>query len=140
MFCQSGRVVKRTQAGWLLDERASAAREKLDAAHASHYDAKENSDALRELRLLQSLGLDFHREGRTPLLLIAFEHDHIIPAQSEPAQRGEVRRRGLDHPVRGVPGSAHFPGAPGWEEVADYALTWALEHATQTVADHVTHG
>ena len=27
------------------------------------------------------------------------------------------------------PGRPHFPGAPGWEEVADYALAWALEHA-----------
>jgi hypothetical protein len=27
------------------------------------------------------------------------------------------------------PGRSHFPGQEGWEEVADYALNWALEHA-----------
>jgi hypothetical protein len=27
------------------------------------------------------------------------------------------------------PGRPHFPGAPGWEEIADFALTWAVEHA-----------
>ncbi len=42
---------------WLLDERASAGRENLDAVHVSRYDAKEDGDALGEVRLLQSLGL-----------------------------------------------------------------------------------
>jgi hypothetical protein len=29
------------------------------------------------------------------------------------------------------PGRAHYTlGQPGWEQVADYALRWALEHAT----------
>ncbi len=44
--------------GWLLDERASAGRENLDAVHASRYDAKMDGDALSEVRLLQRLGLD----------------------------------------------------------------------------------
>ena len=26
----------------------------------------------------------------------------------------------------------HFPGAPGWEEVADYALDWALRTARRS--------
>ena len=30
------------------------------------------------------------------------------------------------------PGRPHFPGAPGWESVADYALTWAVEHSLQS--------
>ncbi len=44
--------------GWLLDERASAGRENLDAAHVSRYDAKMDADPLGEVRLLQSLGLE----------------------------------------------------------------------------------
>jgi SAM-dependent methyltransferase len=43
---------------WLLDERASAGRENLDADHVSRYDAKEDGDAPGEVRLLQGLGLD----------------------------------------------------------------------------------
>ena len=31
---------------------------------------------------------------------------------------------------REFPGRPQFPGAPGWDEVADYALSWALESAT----------
>jgi SAM-dependent methyltransferase len=44
-------------AGWLLDERATAGRENLDASHVSRYDAKEDGDPLGEVRLLQHLGL-----------------------------------------------------------------------------------
>jgi ubiquinone/menaquinone biosynthesis C-methylase UbiE len=43
--------------GWLLDERANAGRENLDALHVSRYDAKEDGDALGEVALLQRLGL-----------------------------------------------------------------------------------
>jgi hypothetical protein len=31
------------------------------------------------------------------------------------------------------PGRPHFPGAPGWEEVADHALNWAMESASAPV-------
>jgi SAM-dependent methyltransferase len=44
--------------GWLLDEHASAGRENLDPVHVARYDAKEDGDALGEVRLLQGLGLD----------------------------------------------------------------------------------
>ncbi len=42
----------------MLDERARAGRENLDAAHVSRYDAKEDGDAVGEVRLLERLGLD----------------------------------------------------------------------------------
>lgn len=48
----------RQGAGWLLDERASAGRENLDAVHVSRYDAKEDGDPLGEVRFLENLGLD----------------------------------------------------------------------------------
>jgi hypothetical protein len=34
----------------------------------------------------------------------------------------------------GFPGRPHFLGAPGWESVADYALAWAVEHASRSTA------
>lgn len=42
----------------MLDERASAGRENLDASHAARYDTKMDGDALGEVHLLRSLGLD----------------------------------------------------------------------------------
>jgi ubiquinone/menaquinone biosynthesis C-methylase UbiE len=44
--------------GWLLDERANAGRENLDADHVSRYDAKEAWDAATEVGLLRSVGLN----------------------------------------------------------------------------------
>lgn len=59
VFCQSGEVGDSApqMPGWLLDERASAGRESLDAIHVSRYDAKEDGDALGEVRLLHGRGL-----------------------------------------------------------------------------------
>jgi ubiquinone/menaquinone biosynthesis C-methylase UbiE len=41
----------------MLDERASAGRENLDAGHVARYDAKEDANASGELMLCQALGL-----------------------------------------------------------------------------------
>jgi hypothetical protein len=56
--------------------------------------------------------------------------------QGRPPHGGEVRRRRLDHRAEGFPGRPHFPSVPGWEEVADYALTWTLDHALTSVSGH----
>jgi hypothetical protein len=32
-------------------------------------------------------------------------------------------------------GRCHFPGQDGWEEVADFVLAWATEHATRAAAE-----
>jgi hypothetical protein len=32
------------------------------------------------------------------------------------------------------PGRCHFPGQDGWEEVADYILSWTTEHANRPAA------
>ncbi len=42
-----------TSPGWLLDERACAGRENLDAAHVARYDTKEDAGAAAEVALLQ---------------------------------------------------------------------------------------
>jgi len=31
------------------------------------------------------------------------------------------------------PGRCHFPGQDGWEEVADFVLSWATEHSNRAV-------
>jgi pimeloyl-ACP methyl ester carboxylesterase len=72
--------------------------------------------------------VDFSREGRAPLLLIAFGADHLVPprvirAAEERYDAGSVTE------FREFPGRPHFPAAPGWEEVADSALAWAMHAA-----------
>lgn len=74
--------------------------------------------------------VDFGRDDRAPLLFIAFEHDHIVPPK---ASRHNAEKYGKSKAMTAFeefPGRPHFPGAPGWEEVADYALSWAIANAT----------
>jgi pimeloyl-ACP methyl ester carboxylesterase len=79
---------------------------------------------------------NFHRDPptkihferrRAPLLFIAFGEDHIIPPKA--SHHNMEKYEGSDGIVafKEYPGRPHFPGAPGWEEVADFALSWALE-------------
>jgi pimeloyl-ACP methyl ester carboxylesterase len=83
--------------------------------------------------------VDFRREARAPLLFIAFGEDHVMP----PKVVGHTEER-YDDAVsitefKEFPGRPHFPAVPGWEEVADYALSWAEAHAPRS-ADHTPHG
>jgi pimeloyl-ACP methyl ester carboxylesterase len=84
------------------------------------------SRRLARAALGRSARIDFARP-RPPLLLIAGEKDHIIPASLNRTNWARYRHspsitdfhecRGRDH---------YLIGAPGWEEVADRALEWAV--------------
>ena len=74
--------------------------------------------------------VDFHKDDRAPLLVIGNDEDHTVPAS---VSREAAKRLGKSKAVvdyKEFPGRPHFTaGAPGWEEVADYALEWATSHA-----------
>ena len=78
----------------------------------------------------------FAREGRPPLLLIGFGEDHVVPAKVSRHQEAKYDDDVDITEYKLFEGRPHFPGAPGWEEVADFALTWAMEHAGKTVTEH----
>lgn len=67
---------------------------------------------------------------RAPLLFIGGEKDHIMPpAVNRSNAKHYARSPALTEYVE-LEGRDHWTcGAPGWEAVADRALTWALEHA-----------
>ncbi len=72
--------------------------------------------------------VDFRNDARPPLLVIGNDQDHTIPAS---VSREAAKRLGKSNAVvdyKEFPGRPHFAGAPGWEEVADYALEWASRH------------
>jgi len=81
----------------------------------------------------QDLYVDYHNDARAPLLFISGAEDHLMP----PA----VQRSNADHyksntvtEVKVFEGRAHLmPALAGWEEVADYALDWAVRHAATDV-------
>ena len=78
-----------------------------------------------------ALQLDFANDDRAPLLLIAGGSDHVVPASIDEATSKRFQRKSTAvTDYKEFPDRSHFTvGEQGWEEVADYALEWAVEHA-----------
>ena len=74
--------------------------------------------------------VDFRNDDRAPLLLIAGGAAHIVPASVDRQMAKKQGKSGAVTVYKEFPGRSHFTiGQDGWEEVADYALDWAVEHA-----------
>jgi pimeloyl-ACP methyl ester carboxylesterase len=70
--------------------------------------------------------VDPRKDDRAPLLFIAGGEDRTAPASLNEANLRLYRNSNAMTDYRIFPGRPHFSiGAPGWEEVADYALAWA---------------
>jgi pimeloyl-ACP methyl ester carboxylesterase len=79
--------------------------------------------------------VDFRNDDRAPLLLIAGGADHTVPAVIDRQTADHYAKSKAITDYREFPGRSHWTIAePGWEEVADYALAWAIENAVQPVA------
>jgi pimeloyl-ACP methyl ester carboxylesterase len=74
--------------------------------------------------------VDFRKPDRAPLLLISGSIDHVAPpAIQKAALRKYEAGPSLVERVE-FPGRSHrIVSQDGWEEVADFALQWALEHS-----------
>lgn len=71
--------------------------------------------------------IDFHNDDRAPLLLIAGSVDHVAPPSITRAEARLQRKSKAITAYKEFPGRSHYiVGQPGWEEVADFALNWAL--------------
>ena len=74
--------------------------------------------------------VDFQNDERAPLLLIAGGADHVVPAAVDRQMARKQSKSKAITEYKEFPGRSHFTiGQDGWEEVADYALSWAVEHA-----------
>ena len=72
--------------------------------------------------------MDYRNDARAPLLFIAGSEDHLMPPSVQRANARKYRSNTITE-VKEFPGPHLLPAAPGWEEVADHALAWALSHA-----------
>jgi len=73
--------------------------------------------------------IDFHNAKRAPLLLIGGEKDVIMPAALNRKNFRKYRSNAIAE-FKEFPGRSHYIIAEtGWEEVAEYALSWASGHA-----------
>lgn len=84
--------------------------------------------AFANLRRDAPTKVNFGNEDRAPMLFIAFGEDHIIPPKASRHNAEKYASPALTA-FHEFPGRPHFPAAPGWEEAADYALSWAVENA-----------
>jgi pimeloyl-ACP methyl ester carboxylesterase len=76
----------------------------------------------------QDAYVNYRNDARAPLLFIAGGEDHLMPPQ---IQRSNAKHytSNTTTELEEFAGRAHLmPAQKGWEEVADYALSWALSH------------
>jgi pimeloyl-ACP methyl ester carboxylesterase len=75
--------------------------------------------------------VNFKNEDRPPLLFIAGSEDNIIPSAVNQSNVKHYRHAKSPTDYKEFEGRSHYSviGGEGWEEVADYALEWAVEHA-----------
>jgi pimeloyl-ACP methyl ester carboxylesterase len=77
----------------------------------------------------QDTWVNYHNDERAPLLFISGGADHIMPAEVNKANADRYAKSGAHTDYKEFEGRDHYTiGEPGWQEVADYALTWATEH------------
>jgi pimeloyl-ACP methyl ester carboxylesterase len=78
----------------------------------------------------QATWVDYENDARAPLLFIAGGADNIMPPSVNESNAKHYGKSNADTDYHEFPGRSHWTcGAPGWEEVADDALDWAVEHA-----------
>ncbi|HEY7018119.1 MAG TPA: alpha/beta hydrolase [Gaiellaceae bacterium] len=78
--------------------------------------------------------VNFRNPSRPPLLLATGAEDRICPPSVNEANWKKQRQAPSATEHREYPGRCHYPGQDGWEEVADFVLSWASEHADRPAA------
>ena len=74
--------------------------------------------------------VDYANSSRAPLLLLAGGQDHVVPAKTTHAIAKKYEKSNAVTELKDYPSRSHFTvGEPGWEQVADHALDWAVQHA-----------
>ena len=79
--------------------------------------------------------VNYKNEDRAPLLFISGSDDHLMPPSIQQSNAKHYKADGTITEVKQFTGPHLLPSIDGWEEIADYALEWALNHATTPSSD-----
>lgn len=83
----------------------------------------------------QDTWVDYKNDDRAPLLFISGSEDHLMPPKVQRSNAKHYKSATITE-VKEFEGFAHLlPAQEGWEEIADYALDWAVEHAGRTLTE-----
>ncbi len=85
--------------------------------------------------------VDYANNDRAPLLFIAGGDDHLVPPVVNKSNFKHYHKSTAVTEYKEFEGRTHYTvGQPGWEEVADFALTWAAQHLAAAPATPATAG
>jgi pimeloyl-ACP methyl ester carboxylesterase len=76
----------------------------------------------------QDTFVNYDNDDRAPLLFISGTHDHLMPPSVQRSNAKHYKSKTVTEVVE-FDGPHLLPSRDGWEEVADYALAWAVAHA-----------
>ena len=111
------------------EARAEYEREVIPASGRSIFQA-----ALSNLTPNSLATINFRNSSRAPLLFISGERDVIMPASLNQKNCEKYRTSSATTGYKAFPDRSHYIIAEkGWEEVADYALTWAERVVNQSI-------
>src|SRR5687767_2711010 len=83
----------------------------------------------------QDVYVNFRNEDRAPLLFIAGGEDNLMPPAVNQSNAKHYRHTNSVTDYKEFEGRSHYTvGQEGWEEVAAYALEWAVEYAKRPAA------
>ena len=78
----------------------------------------------------QETWVNYHNDSRAPLLFISGGSDNLMPPSVQRSNAKHYKSPNTITEVKEFEGFAHLlPAQNGWEEIADYALEWAEQHA-----------
>jgi pimeloyl-ACP methyl ester carboxylesterase len=72
--------------------------------------------------------VNYKNDDRAPLLFISGSQDHLMPPKIQQSNAKHYKSATITEIVE-YDGPHLMPSSPGWEEIADYALDWAVEKA-----------
>jgi pimeloyl-ACP methyl ester carboxylesterase len=81
----------------------------------------------------QDTYVDYHNDARAPLLFISGSDDHLMPPKIQQSNAKHYKSDTVTE-IKTFVGPHLLPSKEGWEDVADYALEWAVSHARQGAA------
>jgi pimeloyl-ACP methyl ester carboxylesterase len=79
--------------------------------------------------------VDYKNDARAPLLFISGSEDHLMPPKIQRSNAKHYKAPGTLTEVKEFEGPHLLPARDGWEEIADYALSWAVSHAAEPAGE-----